>query len=696
MIKRLSQTITSLVISLVLVFTLPLSAWADDSQSGTDSAASTSEQAPAPEPEPTSNELPAGDPPAGSSSPTQDQNSAGPTSPTGPTSPGGASGNSYVYNSQTGLWENDYYTWDPVTHQTSPKYFTGYSYNPETGMWDTTKWVWDAAAGKYVPNTKSVKTNPNAINNSGPGSINGIGNNSSFTGIYDRFYDVRISNSLMQLAGSGNASVNNNTLGGSATSGNAMDIINIINLLQASWDPQLAGDLMTFVANIDGDVVGDLVLNPAQINNSGPGSLNNVNSQRDTNITINSQGNGLIANDVTLGAGSGDATVANNTLAGSATTGNADAVANIINIINSVIYSGKSFLGVININGNFDGDILLPPDFIDQLIASGAPNATINILRNQTTNVDINTVSNQTIANQVELTAASGNANVNNNTLAGGATSGSAVTNLTIFNLTGRQIIGANSLLVFVNVLGKWVGLIVDAPVGANSAAFCGGNCTISDNSNTNIKVNDESNNAIINNLRINSETGDALVSNNTEAGSATSGNASASANIMNINHSQLSLTHWFGMLFINVLGTWHGSFGINTDAGTIKQLYGGIPNNSQPAQVFAFVPGGSGNPSTDMNQLFQAVEQSQNNQNQTTNIAGATKGSNTPNSPQAQAAKPTTNWKTPIISSLVVFGLFGLAAAAEYFDNAKIWLLNRKFSLKSRRPKAWLRFTLF
>src|SRR4029079_6445334 len=115
-----------------------------------------------------------------------DPNSTDPTPPssptTGPTAPTGADSQTYTYNPDTGLWENAYYTWNPVTHQTAPKTPQSYSYNPATGMWDTTQWRYDAPSGKYVPNTVSTPVPPASANdpliaNTGPNSNNNINEN---------------------------------------------------------------------------------------------------------------------------------------------------------------------------------------------------------------------------------------------------------------------------------------------------------------------------------------------------------------------------------------------------------------------------------------------------------------------------------------------------------------------------------------
>jgi len=524
-----------------------------------------------------------------------------PASTQGPTSPTGADGQTFVYNPDTGLWENDFYTWNPVTKQTAPKPGTvDYSYNPATGKWDTTEWRYDAPSGKYVPNVIEKAVLPagapvspdspvqpstgSSLTTGGPDSSINSTDTTNTNGQYDLFYNASISNKISGTATTGDATVNQNTLGGNAGTGDASDMATILNILQSVWDPS-NGDIATFHADIDGDVTGDITINPSQI----PGQLSSSDNKSNSNLVVNDSESTAINNDVDLSAKSGTARVTDNTTGGNATSGTANVVANVVNLLNSYIGSGRSFVGTININGDLDGDILLPPEMLDELLASNVPKATIDLSKIHNSNVAANLSDTTNIHNNVDASASSGNANVSNNSSAGSATTGNSSTMVTFLNLTGRQIIGSNALLVFVNVRGKWIGMIMDAP-GATSAMLGGG--IVSDETNENVDINSDSKTDINNNIKLNAQSGDADVSSNTTAGNAKTGNASASANIANVSNSKFSLTGWFGILFINVFGNWLGSFGINTSAGN-KPV---APATAQTdVQVFGFTPKADG-----------------------------------------------------------------------------------------------------
>lgn len=522
---------------------------------------------------------------------------------------------SYTYNEASGLWENSQYTWDPATNQTAPKAPPPYSYNPSSGHWDTAEWAYDRSSNTYVPNpgtigspdpaipssiqgdptstplSKSSSDNPASHTPSLPSQpSNSIKDSSSDKGIYDKFYNALISNSLVSQAVTGDATVSMNTIAGDALSGDATAIATVLNLFQSTWGLGLSPTAFTaFTYNLFGDILGDLLLDM-------PTSSNGAAETRPDNLTVHSSGDAAIHNTLSLEAISGDASVTNNTSAGDATSGNATAIANIINAINSSIVSGNSFLGLLNIYGNLDGDILLPNNLIDQLIAA---NALGSLDTSQISNSDIlhEFTNTQAITNSVSTSATTGDATIHNNTAAGDAKTGDAETNVTILNLTGREVIGRNALLVFVNVLGSWVGMIVNAPTGATSAALGGGIAT--NNTHT---MQATTTQTITNDITVSATSGNALVANNTSAGDATSGNAMAAINILNMNTSQLALSDWFGVLFINVFGSWRGSFGIDTDAGTVPILppvAAATPQSTQAPQIsvkaFAFVPDKTG-----------------------------------------------------------------------------------------------------
>lgn len=554
------------------------------------------------------------------------------TPPSGPgvTRPVGADGGTYTYDCATGLWLNAHYSYNPLTQQVLPLDPVVYTYNSTTGNYDTTIWVYNAPSGSYKAVTQSVGVPPaganvvggppdqsSSISNTGPGSDNNINNdggigsgdisntgpnsNNSLGGSLNNnttdsnTNNLTVGNAIDQFGSSGNALVVGNTTAGDATSGNIQDMANILNMLQSSSN-SLGSNTVTFVANLNGDVNGDLMIDPTALGSVQPASA--TPGVGDNHLTVNNQTNASINNDINLGANSGNAGVSDNTSGGNATSGSAQAIANVVNVINSAISSGNSFIGVININGNFNGNILVPPDLINQLVASNVPTVTIsNTGPDSNNNISNNTGSNNTtvhntndlgINNNINANSTSGQATVDHNTSAGSATSGSASNSVTAFNLTGSNVIGSNDLLVFVNVLGKWVGMIVNAPAGA-TAAELGSGITQNSPSNNTTNLNNNTNEQINNNITTNARSGDASVTSNTKGGNATSGNASTAVNLLNVEGSNLAFSGWFGILFINVFGTWNGNFGFSPDAANTTTGGSSSSDASTPASFAAF-----------------------------------------------------------------------------------------------------------
>lgn len=389
---------------------------------------------------------------------------------------------------------------------------------------------------------------------------------------------------------SGSVAVSDTKKVGDVSTSQATASSNTLNIIQSDTNISEEGNLVTFTKDIQGDVTGDILIDPGAIPSDGKDERTRLDVNTTTSQTLN--------NDVTVRAATGDISVESARKVGDTSTGNAEAVANIVNLINSAVTSGKSFFGVINILGNLDGDILLPSEYIAGLLANNSTTKaaeeqnSLTMSIGDTPGLEQQFSNNIAINNNVGLTAASGRASADNVRRIGDVTTGDASTNLTIYNLANTQVNGGNTLLVFVNVLGTWTGFIVDAPTGQTSAVLGGGDASIAaKESPVSGSINAATSTTVNNNVNVSANSGNVSLANIRNTGNISTGDASASANIINIVNSQLSLANWFGILFINVFGTWNGSFGVNTEAGDPPDPSGTNGNNQpdEPKVLVAF-----------------------------------------------------------------------------------------------------------
>lgn len=589
----------------------------------------------------------------------------------------------YTLNPETGKWENDKYSWDPQNKKTSPKIPVEYSFNPESNHWDTKNWVYSPEQSNYIENRPLIdqlqQSNTSTLNEQSDITVAQTQNivpadiklNNSY---FNNYLNINISTTHSSYAKSGDASILQNTLAGDAVSGNAFSMVNVMNLIQSVWGWQgIMPEIYT--ANIQGDYFGDILINPNLIADA----KNNCNCN---SLTVQNVDNKTLNNKINLVAESGNATVANNTNAGNATTGNATAIANVINMINSSMTSGKSFVGSINIHGNLEGDVLLPDNFFDQLIASNIPKTNIQIDKS-----DINLSEITNISNKIDTNVSSGNAEVIRNTNAGNSKSGDASSNITVFNLTNRNIVGENAFLVFVNVSGKWLGFITDAPKGATAAMLGGGikesfcsNCANQNNIDSNTSTN------INNIINLTAKSGDASVNNNTNAGNAVTGDAKALVNVANISSSNFAMSGWLGILFINVLNDWLGSFGTNTPYGNKVVLIEDIGTNQGNINTNIITTiHGSNNP--DRSNYDLTVEQpvsyeisTKNNSEGKIVLASAKiKGPPTSSNPKTTSSNKNTNLKERLTIGIILLSTVLTLSGIYYGDNFNI--LKRNFS---------------
>lgn len=357
-----------------------------------------------------------------------------------------------------------------------------------------------------------------------------------------------ISNNIDSQSQTGNATVAHSQSGGNATTGTATASALLINEIQTTTESS-ANPWQTNNDNITGNYTGNIDLPIVGASQD----VAPTDIQSSTNGSNTNQIDSSISNYLTLAAESGNAKVYRSRNGGNATTGNATADAELLNLINSSITDEQSFVDVINILGNLDGNIYIPPGLVNSLSDPSATPSSSALTSNEIDNYIIN--------NQVNLTAQSGNATVTNDNSGGNATTGNASTDLQLFNLINSELTGGNALLVLVNVNGTWTGSLLGSPAGTTSALFAS---SLQNDTNTSAATpssdNSSTTETINNDLSISAISGNATVAHNRVGGNATTGNAQANADIINILGDQINLSGWLGILIINVFGNWNGS----------------------------------------------------------------------------------------------------------------------------------------
>lgn len=333
---------------------------------------------------------------------------------------------------------------------------------------------------------------------------------------------------------------------GNASSGNAQSNATQINIIGSDSQNKNLPNVSNFTTNYEGDVKEDLNIDLYHLL-----TMPSSSTVKTVDINCCNQTNTEINNNIKASSQSGNLDLAKNKTIETVTSGDAYANANLINLIDSEFNNGQLFVGQINIQGNLTGDILLPTDFM-----AGLKQSKLTLSQDDSQqSYDLN--------NTIKMDTASGGITADRNSKLGPLTSGNTTNIHNDYSLKNASIQGENALLLFVNVTGEWQGGIMNNAGTTNS--FLVG--TINEIGNTN-RINLFKDIKINNMVDVSAASGYINLSENSEVKTARTGNATSIANIANIMGADFSLNKYFGILFINIIGNWYGSFGINTPYG--------------------------------------------------------------------------------------------------------------------------------
>ncbi len=236
-------------------------------------------------------------------------------------------------------------------------------------------------------------------------------------------------------------------------------------------------------------------------------------------------------------------------------TGDALALANVANIVNTNIVGSDFFFGIFNVWEGAEGDLILPRPEKFLYVPDGENYGGVYFIND----------SKVSLTDNVAVTADTGNNLISNG--GGGVSSintGSADAIANILSKTGTNIIDSGWYYLLINDIGSWQGEIINGDkfseiqeenlVDQNFPAQEG----IAEQG-TEIDFDNQNQAEIINNVRVSASTGKNQISNIGGNALINTGSAKAIANIFNMVNTNILGSHFFAGI-INILGGWSGN----------------------------------------------------------------------------------------------------------------------------------------
>jgi len=234
----------------------------------------------------------------------------------------------------------------------------------------------------------NVVNSGNGTGSDNNGSVNNTTNNNVF-----QANDANITNNLTLEAETGDNSASKNNQGDvNVTTGDTNVDASILNIANMNL---LGGNMWLVIVNEAGNWVGKLFGAPdgsvlagsdglefavdpnGTINvtnaDNGPDSTNNGDVNNTTNNNLNQTNTANVVNNVNLSANTGKNTADKNNGPVDIVTGDAQAIANIVNFVNNNIAGGKLLVTFVNVFGSWKGDFMTPGSHKDTspVIAQG-------------------------------------------------------------------------------------------------------------------------------------------------------------------------------------------------------------------------------------------------------------------------------------------------------------------------------------
>ncbi len=478
-------------------------------------------------------------------------------------------------------------------------------------------------------------------------------------------------------SGSNSSSGNEDTI---IFTGNASLFANILNLINVNI---VGSNYLQTAYNLVGQVIGDLDLSNYQVDelaevvrqsdiyqklqalnqDTGDDSNNSATSTWDNSLTINNSNQADVSNNLNLLANSGSNTVDNNEGDVKVITGNVSVAANVVNIVNTNIIGNGWTFAIINIMGEWDGDLVLPsltnfiagqdddfsvtcPSFdclggIEAINDNSGDNSTNTARTIINKSTAINNTNEADIYNEININASSGNNEISSNDGQVELLTGTAQAISNIFNQVNTTITANNWVFGVVNVVGDWGGRIYGEPAGfqinnfgnyftfgwgvddffANSqstTAVEGEAVSQASNENTgdgsfnqaeisqdnSVSISNSNQATVSNIINIDANSGANYIQNNQGNVYLQTGDVSTVANLFNLVNSNYIGNNWT-IALVNVIGGWEGDIHFGRPDLVVTEIATTDPDPAVPGgyiDYYITVTNKGDAPATDVN----------------------------------------------------------------------------------------------
>lgn len=269
-----------------------------------------------------------------------------------------------------------------------------------------------------------------------------------------------VANTIVISSLSGGTAANENTTVAQMDSGDAFSNANIINILGSNI---AAPEIFLGYITVDGSLTGDILL-PANL-------LQSINSPNTTPSNTWSYGSNIntlsISNSVDSLASSGDALATGNAKISSVESGDGTNMLNSLDLVGANMYGQTGLLVFVNVSGTWDGSILShEPGTKAALIG-------VNTMEPDPYLTYFDSSRSTSLANNIKISAISGDVTARSNGSIGDMKSGNATTVVNIANIMGSNLMFTKQFgILFITVLGNWYGSFgFDTPYGNPAAS---------------------------------------------------------------------------------------------------------------------------------------------------------------------------------------------------------------------------------